>query len=69
MKTASVDYFTFWSLVEAKDLLPQYIDAVDTYLLFAIEGNISWEVNFLKDEGINQIDFETNRKALAGKGC
>jgi hypothetical protein len=63
MKNATVDYATFWSLVSSKMLLPQYIDAGDTYLIFAIENGISWEVNILKDGGSNQIDFETNHKA------
>lgn len=67
MKNASVDYTTFWSLVSSKSLLPQYIDAVDTYLLFAVEGSVCWEVNFLKDGGVNQIDFETNHKAFCNQ--
>lgn len=61
MKTASVDYTTFWSLVLSKNLLPQYMDSGSSYLIFAIEDSISWESNMLKDGGQNQIDFETNR--------
>lgn len=64
MKNASVDYSTFWSLVSSKGLIPQYINAGDTYLIFAIENNISWEVNILKDGSINQIDFETNHQSF-----
>jgi hypothetical protein len=63
MKTASVDYSTFWTLVSSKSLLPQYVNSVDTYLVFAIEDNISWEVNIPKDGGSNQTDFETNHQA------
>lgn len=63
MKQACVDYSTFWTLVVAKGLLPQYTEDVDGYILFAIEGNISWESNFRKDGSESQIDFEANRKA------
>jgi len=62
MKNAYVDYATFWSLVTSKTLLAQYVDATDTYLIFAIEDSISWEVNVLKGTD-DAIDFETNHKS------
>lgn len=62
MKVASVDYVTFWSLVSSKNLLAQYVNAEDAYLLFAIEDNISWESNIIKNSSPNQADFEINHK-------
>ena len=67
MKQAPVDYTTFWSLVSSKSLLPQYVATVDTYYIFAVENNISWEVTVLKDGGVNQQDFETNHKAACNQ--
>ncbi len=63
MKTASVEYLTFWSLVSSKNLLPQYIDGGVCYSIFATENNISWETIVQKDGGSDQTDFETNHKA------
>ena len=63
MKLAPVDYSTFWSLISSKNLLPQYVETVDSYYLFAIEDSISWEVTVPKDSGSNQTDFEINHKS------
>ena len=53
MKQASVDYTTFWQLVSSKDSSLSTWMRVDTYLIFAVENNISWEINMLKD-GVSQ---------------
>lgn len=63
MKQASVDYITFWSLVAAKILLPQYYDGGNVYYLFAVEDSISWETIIQKDGGSDQLDFEQNHQA------
>jgi hypothetical protein len=62
MRDTSIDYATFWSLVSSKNLLPQYIEDIDGYLVFAIENTISWQVNVPKDGTANQTDFEANHK-------
>jgi hypothetical protein len=67
MRTAPVDYSTFWSLASSKNLLPQYIDTGDRYIIFAIEDNISWETVVQKDGTANQTDFETNHLAACNQ--
>jgi hypothetical protein len=63
MYTASIGYSIFWSLVSSKELLPQYIDGGDRYVIFAVESNVVWETIVQKDGGANQIDFETNHQS------
>lgn len=65
MKSASVSYSQWKSLITSKGLLPQYVDLVSSYDLFAIEANVSWEVSLMKDGGNDVTDFETNIKPTA----
>jgi len=67
MKIAPLDYSTFWPLISTKNLLPQFLDTGDTYQVFALESNISWETFIAKDGGHNQLDFETNYKATCNQ--
>ena len=67
MKTASVSYPQLKSLISSKGLLLQYIENLDSYDLFALETNISWETSVLKDGGSDVIDFETNLKTSCNK--
>jgi hypothetical protein len=63
MKIASIDYDTFWSFISSKNLLPQYINSGDRYIIFATEDNVSWETIVQQDGTSNQTDFEANHKA------
>lgn len=63
MKNVSLSYSQFKSVVAAKSLLAQYVEGVDRYDLFAIEGQVSWETSFLKDGGSDVTDFEANFKS------
>lgn len=67
MKEAFIDYTTFWSLVSSKNLLPQYINSGDRYVIFAIENNISWETIVQQDGTADQTDFENNHLAICNQ--
>lgn len=60
-------YVAFKSLVSVKGMLPQYADGGDTYFLFAVEANVSWQYTLIKDSGSDQTDFETNYQSLCNK--
>jgi hypothetical protein len=65
MRIVNVSYIQWKSLLASNDLNAQYLENPDSYDLFAIEYNISWETKILKDGGSNQTDFEANYKATA----
>jgi len=68
MKNVNVSSWAAWkSLVLAKGMLPQYIESSDRYDLFAIEANISWEFNILKDGGADVTEFEVSYKSTYNK--
>ena len=57
-----ISYTQFKHIVDSKVLLAQYFDNNDAYMLFAIEGGLSWQYRLDKDGGDDQIDFESNYK-------
>jgi len=65
MRVSNVSYDQWKSIIAANDLNVQYVENPNSYNLFAIEYNISWETKVLKDGGSNQTDFETNYKPTA----
>jgi hypothetical protein len=65
MRIVNVSYSQWKSLLTSNDLNAQYVENSESYDLFAIEYNISWETRILKDGGSNQTDFETNYKSTA----
>jgi len=67
VRVANVSYTQWKSLVSAKGLSTQYLDNPDSYDIFAIEYNVSWETRVLKDGGSNQTDFEANYKPSANQ--
>jgi len=67
MRIANVSYSQWKSIVSANDLNSQYIESTDSYDVFAIEYNISWETRILKNGGSDQTDFETNYKPISNQ--
>jgi len=66
MKLVQLNYNQFKSIVESKNLVLQYVEHVDRYELFAIEGSLSWETTILKGSN-DATDFETNYKDTANQ--
>lgn len=67
MRIINVSYSQWKSLISSKGLSPQYLENPDSYDIFAIEYNISWETKIRKDSGSDQTDFETNYKPIANQ--
>jgi hypothetical protein len=66
MKLVQVSYTQLKDLVASKGLFLQYKEAANYYDLFAVEANVSWECNILKDSD-ESADFESTLKALSNK--
>jgi hypothetical protein len=67
MRIANISYTQWKSILASNDLTANYLENPDSYDLFAVEYNISWETKILKDGGSNQTDFEANYKANANQ--
>lgn len=62
-----VTWSIFKSFVTARSLSIQYLDLGDGYWMKAFDGLFSLELNMPKDDGSDQIEFETTYKALGNK--
>jgi len=67
MKPIKVDWTTFKSNVDSRNLSVQYIEYTDYYDLFILEDSLVLNCLVHKDSGDDQTDFEDNYKDLGNK--
>jgi hypothetical protein len=67
MHTIKVDWITFKNFVDERSISIQFLDAKNTYYLYAFDGPFHIYSAIYKDNSAEQIEFESNYKALGNK--